>query len=67
MTNTSWSLETPKNLLIKARRRGRRSDQAEEELMSLIVDLDYAPALYRYLNDLDDAEDQGTSKHYDNE
>lgn len=60
-------LETPKNLLIKARRRGRRSDQAEEELMSLIVDLDYAPALYRYLNDLDDAEDQGTSKHYDNE
>lgn len=60
-------LETPKNLLIKARRRGRRSDRAEEELMSLIVDLDYAPALYRYLNDLDDAEDQGTSKHYDNE
>ena len=56
-------LETPKNLLIKARRTGKRSERAEDELMSLILDLDYAPALYRYLNDLDGDDDQMTPSH----
>lgn len=46
-------LETPKNLLIKAYRTGKRSSRAESELTRLILDLNYAPALYRYLNDLD--------------
>lgn len=58
-------LETPKNLLIKAVRTGRRSAQAEAELLSLILKLDYAPALYRYLNDLDDPEDSMLPDHTD--
>lgn len=58
-------LETPKNLLIKAVRIGRRSAQAEAELLSLILKLDYAPALYRYLNDLDDPEDSMPPDHTD--
>ena len=46
-------LETPKNLLIKAYKTGKRSSKAESELTDLILKLNYAPALYRYLNDLD--------------
>lgn len=51
-------LETPKNLLIKATRTGRRSAAAEDEITSLILKLNYAPALYRYLNDLDSPDEE---------
>lgn len=47
-------LDTPKNLLIKARRTGKINPKAEDDMLKLILDLDYAPALYRYLHDLDD-------------
>ncbi len=50
-------LETPKNLLIKAYKTGKRSSRAESELTDLILKLNYAPALYRYLNDLDIGEE----------
>lgn len=51
-------LETPKNLMIRAYRTGKRSDRAEAQLLDLILKLDYAPALYRYLNDLDDPDEE---------
>lgn len=47
-------LETPKNLMIKSYRTGKANEMAEAQLLDLILKLDYAPALYRYLNDLDD-------------
>lgn len=46
-------LETPKNLMIKAFRTNKKNQAAEDEVTRLIVALDYAPALYRYLNDLE--------------
>jgi hypothetical protein len=46
-------LETPKNLMIKAFRTNKRSSRAEDEVNRLILKLNYAPALYRYLNDLE--------------
>lgn len=59
-------LETPKNLMIKAHRTGRRSARAESELLQLILQLNYAPALYRYLNDLDDPLEEAPAQHQDN-
>lgn len=56
-------LETPKNLMIRASRTGRRSDRAEAEILNLILKLNYAPALYRYLNDLDDPSDETFAEH----
>lgn len=56
-------LETPKNLMIKAHRTGRRSAAAESELLQLILKLNYAPALYRYLNDLDDPAEEAAPSH----
>lgn len=46
-------LETPKNIMIKAYRTGRKSEKSLEEFMDLMMQFNYAPALYRYLNDLD--------------
>lgn len=46
-------LETPKNLMIRARKTGKKNSSAEDEINSLILKLNYAPALYRYINDLD--------------
>ncbi len=47
-------LETPKNLMIRAVKTGKRNKSAESEVISLITSLDYAPALYRYINGLED-------------
>lgn len=60
-------LETPKNLLIKAYKTGKRSSKAESELTDLIVKLNYAPALYRYLNDLDIGEDEAVCDEDDDD
>ena len=46
-------LETPKNLMIKAFHTNKRSSRAEDEVNRLILKLNYAPALYRYLNELE--------------
>lgn len=49
--------------MIRASRTGRRSDRAEAEILNLILKLNYAPALYRYLNDLDDPSDETFAEH----
>lgn len=46
-------LETPKNLMIKAYLTNHKNSKSEDEFMALMMDFNYAPALYRYLNDLD--------------
>ncbi len=51
-------LETPKNLMIKAYSNGKRNERAEDQLLDFILKLDYAPALYRYLNGLDDPDEE---------
>lgn len=47
-------LETPKNIMIKAIRTGKKNKASEDELMKLILKFNYAPALYRLLNGLED-------------
>jgi hypothetical protein len=44
-------LETPKNLMIRAIRKGNENDTIMDDYMSLMGKLNVYPALYAYLND----------------
>lgn len=62
-------LETPKNLMIKAYRTNKKNEKSLEEFNSLMLQLNYAPALYRYLNnlDIDDLDAYEIEDDYDDE
>lgn len=47
-------LESPKNLMIKASKKAGKNEKIEDEIMRLISKLDYAPALFRLINNLED-------------
>lgn len=48
-----FTMETPKNIMIRAIKSGDENDELKQEYYKLMASLNVTPALYRYLNDID--------------